>query len=54
MELNCSACSTIEDFMGILTKQLDEYYNFQFQKSPEIKLVTGSKFHKIIVNNLMK
>ena len=51
MKLNCSACSTIEDFMGILTTQLNEYYNFQFQTSPEIKLVTGSKFHKIIVNN---
>lgn len=51
MKLNCSACSTIEDFMGILTNQLNEYYNFQFQTSPDIKLVTGSKFHKIIVNN---
>jgi hypothetical protein len=51
MKLSCSACSTIDEFVGILTNQLNDYYNFHFQKIPEIKLVTDSKFHKIIVNN---
>jgi hypothetical protein len=51
-QLNCPPCTTIEDFMNVLTSQLNEYYNAQFGRAVvDIKLNTGTKFHKITVNN---
>jgi hypothetical protein len=43
--------STIEEFKEILEAQLHQYYSESFDgnlESPKIKIVSGSKYHKLI------
>ena len=51
--LSCPPCSTVEEFVGVLTNQINEYYkeNRSNLPRPYIKLEIGSKFNRIYVNN---
>lgn len=51
--LSCPPCSTIDEFVSVLTNQINEYYKETLTNLPlpQIKLEVGSKFNRIYVNN---
>jgi len=51
--LSCPPCSTIDEFVGVLTNQINGYYkeNLSNLDLPQIRLEVGSKFNRIYVGN---
>lgn len=51
--LSCPPCSTVDEFVSVLTNQINEYYKETLTNLPlpQIKLEVGSKFNRIYVNN---